>query len=99
MKWRIYYDDGSVFDNTLPATNAPSYGVQCIVDYSQDKRTIHNRSTYYILTNEGWIVAEQDGLLDFILNKFSKIQKIVMGRTMTNDAFWEVYNKAKNDEI
>jgi len=97
-KWRIYYDDGTTFDSSC-YDYIPSYGVQCIVDMSQKVKTIHNRSTYYILTEEGWIVTEQDGLLDFTLNKLHLMQKVVMGRTMVNDAFWATYNKALNDEI
>jgi len=99
FKWVIYYDDGTTCSDLNPIYTVPSHGVQCIVDMSQTKRTIHNRSTYYILTSEGWIVAEQDGLLDFILNTFNDIEKVVMGRTMTNDKFWATYDKALNDEI
>lgn len=95
MKWLIYYDDYTTCDDTIPLGEVSSYGVQCIVDFSQEDKTIHQRSTYYILTAEGWIVTEQEGLLDFILNKIHLVEKVVMGRTMTNDKFWAIYETAK----
>jgi len=95
-KWRIYYDDYTTVDIE---DNIKSLGVACIAELCHDGRVIHNRSSYYLLTDEGWIVVELDGLIDWMLHKLDKVKRVCMGRSMTNDAYWALYEKVKNDAL
>lgn len=96
IKWRIYYDDYTTVDRE---ENIRPFGVAFIAERQNDGRIIHQRSSYYLLTDDGWIVVETDGLIDWMLHKLGKIKRVIMGRSMTNNAYWALYEKVKNDEL
>jgi hypothetical protein len=100
-KWRIYYDDGSTFDNTMgEPEQAPAYGVQ-IINRNHDENgamLVHHWDFYYWKEGKGWFGGDIFGLLDQLLHdNENKIRAVKQGRTLIPDDFKSILNKAHND--
>lgn len=68
LSWRIYYDDGSTFDNAQSSPrDAPAYGVICIVFANEliGRKIAHLKDFYYWVPDERqWWGSDIFGLLD-----------------------------------
>jgi hypothetical protein len=101
MKWKIYYDNGTAFSNRDGnVVDAPARGVQVIVQVDK----YHGWYTetaydYYIWDDRGeghkWIGVDFVGVIDYIIEPGWKC--ILLGRTVSNKRFNEIFQKAKND--
>lgn len=64
--WRIYYADGSSFSSTMGDwAEAPPFGVQCVVYYHTDGKTIHteaNDESRYLYLGEDELEGHKLGL-------------------------------------
>jgi hypothetical protein len=97
MKCRIYYTEGEVYDGD--PLNAPTtIGVACVVYPGEKGRVIHNRNGYYLYCKTGWLPIDNiDGLIDQMLHNFSNVLRVFQGRSMTNEAFWKLYDRVKKE--
>ena len=97
-KWRIYYDDGSVFDSTDGGPDdAPAVGVQCIVEPDEvaGRAVLNSFDWYYFHTDSGmWWGSDLYGMLDKLLNRIP-ITGICSGRNCKN--YREILDRAVAD--
>lgn len=100
MKWRIYYADGSTFDNTDgEAEEAPAFGVICIVfpDTVVGRVVMWGWDWYYYETECGqWWGSDIHGLLDGLLHGLPRTA-YKQGRNIHNAAFKAILNRAVHD--
>ena len=101
MKWRIYYGDEQVFDNSMGSpSQAPSTNVQAIVcvDGSGNKKLYHSWDWYYF-NGEEWRGCDVHGLLDQLLNDINNnICGVKQGRTIKDDIYDKILARAINDK-
>lgn len=97
MKWRIYYDDGTAFDSGLGSPeSSPTRGVQALVQPDPDVgRVIEWGKDYYWWLGDRWDGGDLFGLFDYLSQPGFKVVRF--GRSMSNRAFREVYQRAVND--
>ena len=92
--WRIFYDDGSEVADDLDQVK--SFGVICIVQDKHDGQNhILSKKDYYLFNGKHWIVLDMMGVVDHLVHKPKSIQKFIVGRTIDNHSFWEIYDKAQ----
>lgn len=111
LHWRIYYDDGKVYDNSygLPRY-APKTGVQCVVvnnegSFSYDaemeqvgRLVLHDWEYYVYMKDTGWFgVLNIVDLVDHILHSSHEIECVLKARTVPTHVFKEIYKRAWND--
>lgn len=64
--WKIFYADGSVFDSSMGSwAEAPAFGVECVVYYHTDGKTIHKEphdNSRYFYLGEGELTGYKLGL-------------------------------------
>ena len=91
--WKIYYDDESVFSSLDGGwKDAPSDGVQVVVEYYEDgTKKLHFERDYYIFDEEK---AFDTNDLNPYLRKWGMVK---FGRWSSDDKFQELVKKAKND--
>lgn len=103
-KWRIYYDDGTVYDNTMGSPeDAPNLGVMVVSCYEKGSgRQIYYNFDWYYFKDFGdgreWFGADIYGLLDQLLTYPKQIKCIKQGRSVRNEIFREILKKAINDD-
>ncbi len=100
LLWRIYYDDGSTFDNSQGSPqDVPAYGVICIV-YQNELigRTIMQRKDwYYYASDEGqWWGSDLHGVLDRLLHRLPTIA-LCQGRNVSNKTYSKIMGMADKD--
>ena len=101
INWKIYYGDGTTFDNTLGTVNeAPPTGVQVILCLSKvNGRNMYHAWDWYYYNEDGWRGADIYGLLDQLLqDKEGKITAVKQGRTIQDSIYEDILLKAINDE-
>ena len=100
ITWRIYYDDGSVFDSSNgEPEDAPSFGVLCIVFPDNDHGRLVMQGwdwLYYHEVEGNWWGADIHGLLDGLLHN-KPIRAVKQGRNAPALVWREVLNRATND--
>lgn len=99
MNWRIYYDDGSTFDDTQGSpADAPGYGVLVILIADPDvgHMTLHSFD-YYVFREGLWLGVDTFGLIDQILNNFTLLGGVVAGRTVSPQHFRVLLKWAERD--
>ena len=101
IKWRIYYGNGTTFDNTEGSgREAPPVGVQVIVCYNEDgiRHVVHKWDWYY-LKKEEWWGCDVFGLLDQLLyDSKGEVLAIKQGRTVSDKTYESLLKKAINDK-
>ncbi len=101
MEWRIYYGDGSTFDDEDgPPELAPARDVQVIVVHDDDVLwATQTGSDYYVWDDRGsgsrWWGVDKFGLYDYLIEPGYKI--VLFGRTIANEEFAEIFKRAKED--
>ena len=99
MRWRIYYGDGSTFDDTAGEPNdAPAHGVVAVVypDLEVGRFVLHQWDWYYCKNGEWW-GSDTFGLLDQMMHFAPQITAIKQGRTFTNPEYRTVLGRAIGD--
>lgn len=94
MRWKVYYGDGSTFAGVVE--DAPARDVQIIVQSSKDHGWQALSGTdYYIWRGDRWAGADQFGMYDYLIEPGWK--RVLFGRTLTNDEFDAVWQRAMSD--
>jgi len=93
----IFYDDGSELKGSeLFYHHITPFGVICIVQEKADGRNhILSQKDYYAFTGTHWIVLDMMGVVDHLVNKPKSIKKFIVGRTIDNKSYWDIFDKAK----
>ena len=94
LGWKIWYDNGSAF-SSLDGTweDAPSDGVQVVVEFYPEGEKYYHSRNYFILDN-GKAYGTND------INPFLRKQGTVKsGRWTSDDYFRDILNKAKEDVL
>jgi len=102
LSWRIYYGDGSTFDNKQgDPSRCSNINVQAIVV----KDDINGNSIWYgfdfYLYNRagGWIgVKDVAALLDHLLNAFDELAVVKQGRTIGDELWRTIFHRAMHDQ-
>lgn len=101
LKWRIYYDDGSTFDNTQGSpVRAPGWGVICIVNPDPIVGRVIRQSFdfYYWVPDEGqWWGSDLTGLLDRLINRLP-IEAVCAGRMISFENYQAIISRADKDQ-
>ena len=97
--WRIYYDDGSTFDDAQGSPReAPPLGFVCAIGYDEsgDRYIMHGWDHYcYDMESEQWWGMDLCGLFDRLIR--NKIYAYKQGRTVTKKLFQETMQRAHLD--
>ncbi len=107
LNWRIYYDDGTLFDNTDGEPwEAPGRGIICVVQidpkpmmYSVNTQVMQGHPFYWYHKGWGyWMHSDRDGMLDQLTaDRDNNICAVKMGRWADFHKFREIYDRAQND--
>lgn len=99
MRWRIYYDDGSVCDDTMGSPeDAPPYGVLHISFYDEEnRRLIVSKFGLYYFKHNQWWGSDMAGMIDQFATFPNDCRALKMGRTVMNDVFISSQIKAQSD--
>lgn len=95
LLWRIYYGDGTTFDNLdgEPA-DAPPWNVQAVVQRDPDVgRSISRSNDFYVWHNGQWWEMDLFGLIDYLI----RTGLVKFGRTLGNRDYAAVLDRAVND--
>lgn len=98
VTWRIYYGDGSTFDDTQGSpADAPALNVQAIAQAADIAigRRICSRYDFYWFDVGEWHGSDLFGLFDYLQRQSPSIVKF--GRVMNRLDFEAVLNRAVND--
>lgn len=103
IQWRIYYGDGSTFDNTQGKPwEAPGHDVQLIVQVDEmvGRVVLTMFDWYYWNESEGeWWASDYFGLFDQLLNdRTNSIHSVKAGRNMSNKKYRELIEIALADK-
>jgi hypothetical protein len=89
---RIYYSDGSVFDNSDESGLPPAMDAQVIVQRDPDRGWITTHGAdFYIWKGGRWWGCEIYGLFRFLMDT----GLVLFGETIPHDKFDEIYQQAK----
>lgn len=102
MKWRIYYGDGTTFDDSQGEPwDAPGTGVVVIVQKHYDHREgayLQWRDNFYIWVNGEWVAVCRYRFQEYIFHeKYDHRKVALMGTMVTNQDFDRITRKAKTD--
>lgn len=98
MKWRIYYADGSTWEDSQGFKGCPSYGVICILQRRHDDRYfITSQSPYYMYVKDEWLPVWINDVEDYLANQLAAIQRFIVGRIIPKHEFIKIYERAKAD--
>ena len=102
--WRIYYDDGTTFDNTMgEPEHAPSFGIIAIVAYDEvhERMVLQKWNYYWCKDLDGrpiWYGSDQIGLIDQLAHDANReVHGLKLGRTIANKLFQDIIIIAAND--
>lgn len=101
-QWRIYYDDGTTFDDTQGAPeDAPGLGVVCIVQACPDlgRQIMSGWDFYYFRPSSPvpWWGCEWFGLIDNLTAKPRDTQAVKAGRTIDSLTYEKIRELAGAD--
>lgn len=92
--YKIFYPDNRIFDSELDDGPPPARGVQVILQ--EDDRVgpyFQTGSDYYVWIEDQqkWQGVDIFGLFDYLIES----GLVLFGRTITNQEYQEIYQKAK----
>lgn len=98
IKWRIYYDDGSTFDNTNgEPSDAQGYGIIAIVEADDAMgRVVLNGWDWYYHDGQNWWGADIHGLLDRLCHNLPTFG-VKQGRMVSADTWKDTLDRAVTD--
>jgi len=97
VEWRIYYEDGSVFDNTQGSwSDAPVDGVQAVaVGHKLYGRQVHSKRDYYLMPpHTGTITSVND-----LGPTLRRLRWLKFGLEIPREQFEKVLMQACNDPV
>lgn len=99
MKWRIYYADGSTWDDDQGLKECPAYGAICILQQRgyDGRYFITSQSPYYIRVRGEWLPAWINDVEDYLANQLGTIERFLVGRIIPKTEFQAIYEQAKAD--
>jgi hypothetical protein len=91
IRWRLYYDDGSTYDNGcgLPE-DAPKYGALVVGQVSRtDGWRTHRGGDFFVYRSDldQWLPADIHGLVDHCLFFCRQVRAVVKGRYVTDERY------------
>lgn len=93
-EWRIYYDDGSTFDDSMgEPEHAPSFGVVVIIGYDEEgeRMLLHKWNYYWTKDLKGraiWYGSDNIGLIDQLAHDRDRnVHGLKIGRTISNSDY------------
>jgi len=101
MRWRIYYEDGSVVEGETEADAmaVPTKSAQITkMEVSDNPRgfSLKHGSDFHCWENFHWSGRDRDGMIDYILHREGP-QKILMGRAIYDKTYKTICKKALQD--
>lgn len=99
LKWRVYYDDGSTFDNTQGSpADSPGWGVvAAVTQHHYEGRVFQTRKDVYAYDPScGWVGIDWIGLLDRLANRIPT-EAVSFGRMLPNTQYDEIHRIAVTD--
>ena len=97
MTWRIYYDNGTTFDNTQgEPQDAPTIGVICIKHFIENEWRIQAFTDYYIWElGQEWWGADAPGFWQYMFKPGLKVVKF--GTNIPDEPFQKIVARARED--
>lgn len=99
MRWKIFYGDGSTYSDAAgSAYDAPARNVQAIIADDKDHGWHCVRTCdyyWYLPIDDLWQGGDQFGLFDHLIEPGAK--RILFGRTLGNQEFADVMERAYHD--
>jgi hypothetical protein len=99
MRWKIFYGDGTTYsDSDGTAWDAPPVNVQALVVNDPQHGWYCCRADdfyWYIPEEDRWYSGERFGMFDYLTQPGMK--KIVFGRSIPDDEYQTILNRAIND--
>lgn len=98
FKWKIYYGDGTVYDQNQSPYHAPAVNVQAIALASKDHGyTIFSLVDYYWYEADAdtWLGGDQIGYFDYMTRK--GVKQVLFGRYITDENFQAIINRIVSD--
>jgi hypothetical protein len=99
MRWRIYYGDGSTYDDSNGAAwDAPAVNVQAVVVADRDNGWYICRADDHYWYREGddsWYSGDRFGLFDYLTQPGRK--RVLFGRSIGNIEYRQILDRAMND--
>lgn len=98
MRWRIYYEDGSVLEGETEADAmaAPTKSAQMTTSEVPDSprgRVSTHGADFHVWLGSFWSGRDRDGMIDYILHREGP-QKILMGRAIYDKTYKAIRRKA-----
>lgn len=98
--YRIYYEDGSIFDSEFHnhPSEANPFGVIVIAQTDPRKgREVLDGNDFYYMRAGRWYGADLIGLLDQLGHNFDELSAIVFGRMTSRENFERLVQRACDD--
>ena len=95
ITWKVFYDDGSAVTSDTPIEHVPPLGVEVIalIDETMGRKLIFRYDFYYF---QGmWFGSDIFGMFDYLQRPGMK--RVLFGRTISEEAFREIYARAVDD--
>ena len=104
MRFRIWYDDGTVYTGDDPLKVSKRAGVQIIAQEHPEAtngRYLCHQTPYYIwLEGGGWCAADTAGFWDYLLRPGLFPRHVLIGRTMSStEAFNAMLDRAIEEGV
>ena len=99
LKWRIYYADGTIWDDDQGLEECPSYGVICILQQRgyDGRYFMTSQSPYYMRIRSEWLPVWMNDIEDYLANQLADIERLIIGRIIPKSEFMAIYEQAKAD--
>lgn len=104
MRFRIWYDDGTIYTGDDPALVWKRDGVQIICqkhpEATRGSYLSHQTPFYIWMEGGGWVAADQAGFWDYLLRPGVFARHILIGRTMpSTDKFNALLGRAEKERL
>lgn len=98
-KWRIYYADGTTWNDDQGLKECPSYGAICILQRRgyDERYFITSQSPYYMHIRGEWLPVWMNDIEDYLANQLADIDRLIIGRIIPKSEFQAIYEQAKAD--
>jgi hypothetical protein len=103
MDWRLYYEDGSVYEPEQGAPHeSPGWGLVLVLQVGEHvdhhDQLLVNKDFYCWRTDlRQWLEHDRDGLLDQLVTRAHEIGAVRPGRTLPTDRFRAIWERALAD--
>lgn len=96
--FRIYYDNGYVYEGSSPRTVRIRHGVICVVQPDPEVgRSVVDGNDWYYCKNGIWFGADTHGILDQMVHFAEQIDCVLQGRMIDRITYQRIIAAACND--